>query len=114
MKVYNEGSNESIDMPFSAFESTDNVEPTSRLLEGSSDSWAVEEWAEPCECGKIKATMYYLFSSDEIAEAVERNPDNPAEEYPWDAEHCSRCVISDDSRFDDDDPNFIMRTRAIF
>jgi hypothetical protein len=55
------------------------AEPTSRLLAGSDDQWAAEEWAEPCEVdieGEWRpASLIYLFRASDVAEQTE--------DYPW-------------------------------
>lgn len=66
---------------------TDPAQPTSRLLEGTQDNWAAEEWSESVILpGGDRATRYYLFSADEINDDGEPLE---AEQYPWDAEHVS-------------------------
>lgn len=67
---------------------TGNAEPTSRLLDGSSDHGYAEEWAEPAVMpdGR-KCERMYLFTADEIAE--------DAENYPWDNEHVARIRLID-------------------
>lgn len=57
------------------------AEPTSRLLTGSSDQWAAEEWAEPCEvdiAGEWRpASLIYLFRAEQLVEQID--------DYPWDS-----------------------------
>lgn len=73
---------------FESFPHTENAEPTNRVLSGSDDFWAAEEWAEPVTLSDgRKATAYYLFSSESITD--DAGEQLLAEDYPWDAEHCS-------------------------
>lgn len=71
-------------------ESRGPAEPTSRLLEGSADSWAAEEWAEPCvvtvDGEKRPARLIYLFRADQVAESIE--------DRPWD-EAAERVLLND-------------------
>jgi len=72
---------------FDELERRGNAEPTSRLLDGSEDHWASEEWEQPSSVRGQLCTIYYLFDADDIVDA----DDEPleADRYPWDAEHIS-------------------------
>jgi len=82
---------------FDEYDLVDQAEPTSRLLPDVYNDG--EEWKE-----KVKLSdgtivyVYYYFDEAEVAEAGRANPDNPPEEYPWDAEHVLR--ITDDEEVD--------------
>ncbi len=77
-----------------AFENknNENAVPTCRLLDGTNDFWAAEEWAEPVVAPDGRAaTKYYLFEKKEI---TDDNGDGMlAEDYPFDAAHVSRIEI---------------------
>jgi len=74
-------------------EPIDVAEPTSRVLDGSSDHGYAQEWAEPAilpdgrKCSRI-----YLFDEDDI---VDENGDyiEDSENLPWDEEHVARIVL---------------------
>ena len=76
---------------FSAFESSGNAYPTCRVLSGSCDHGAAEEWEEPGHiviAGERRpCRAVYLFDADEIGD--------DAENYTWDAAHCARVLLSD-------------------
>lgn len=71
----------------------ENAVPTCRLLDGTNDFWAAEEWAEPVIApdGR-KATKYYLFAEEEIT--TEDGEGMLSEDYPFDAAHVSKIEIS--------------------
>lgn len=70
------------------------AQPTSRLLSGTNDHWAAEEWvADGTTPDGHKCQVFYLFSSDEII--TEDGESLDADCYPWDAEHVSRVVLAD-------------------
>jgi len=68
-------------------------EPTSRLLEGSIDSWASEEWVQDGTLKGKKCRIFYLFEEKEII----NDEDEPleAEFYPWDDDHISWIEVED-------------------
>ena len=76
---------------FSAFESSGNAHPTGRVLSGSSDHGAAEEWEEPGRiviAGELRpCCAVYLFDEGEISD--------DADNYPWDEEHCARIMLAD-------------------
>lgn len=76
---------------FGDFRPSGNAFPTSRVLEGSVDHGVAEEWAEPGSIildGESRpAQRCYLFDADEVCDE--------AEDYPWDAEHCARILLTD-------------------
>jgi len=74
-----------------SFESLGNAEPTSRLLEGSSDSWADQEWSEPVKINGQECTIYYLFSEEDMQD--EDGEPLQDEDYPFDQEHVSYAEI---------------------
>jgi hypothetical protein len=75
-------------------EPTGNAEPTSRVLDGSSDHGYAEEWQEPAvlpdgrECYRM-----YLFDDEDIT--GENGERLLAEDYPWDDEHVRRVLLVD-------------------
>jgi hypothetical protein len=71
----------------------DNAEPTFRMLSGSRDHGYAEEWQQRCETQYGIGIAYFLIGYDEVAIAQDRCPDNPAEEYPWDADHCDHIEV---------------------
>ncbi len=73
----------------------ENAEPTCRLLDGTDDFWAAEEWAEPVVAPDGRAaTKYYLFAAEEITD--DDGNGLLADEYPFDAAHVSRIEIQDE------------------
>ena len=73
---------------------TGNAEPTSRVLNGSSDHGAAEEWLEPAVLpdGR-KCYRVYLFDESDITDD-EGNPLD-AENYPWSDEQVKRIKLAD-------------------
>ena len=62
----------------------DGAQPTSRVLDGSSDHGYAQEWVE---CGTYQGRqvkVVYLFDDDDIRDA-DGNEIEEAENYPWDA-----------------------------
>lgn len=72
----------------------ENAEPTSRLLDGSSDHGYAEEWQEPATMPDGRACYrMYLFTADDIVDADGEPLD--AEDYPWDNAHVRRIRLID-------------------
>jgi hypothetical protein len=73
---------------------TGNAQPTSRVLEGSSDHGYAQEWAEPAVLtdGR-KCERIYLFTADEIVD--DAGEPLEAEDYPWDDDHVRRIRLLD-------------------
>lgn len=90
---HSDSANELIDP--SVVEATgENAEPTSRVLDGSSDHGYAEEWQEPATLpdGR-KCYRMYLF--DESAIVDDDGEPMEAEDYPWDDEHVARILLAD-------------------
>jgi hypothetical protein len=64
------------------------AEPTGRVLSGSSDSWAAEEWAESGLYDGQRAARIYLFTAVEVEAAGD-----DASNLPWDDEHTARIKL---------------------
>ena len=64
-----------------------NAEPTSRLLEGSTSSWAAEEWVQDGKLNGVDCRVLYLFKAEEITNSDGDSLE--AEFYPWDFDHIS-------------------------
>jgi len=89
---YYNGDNEPVAfIAFDEFNATDSAEPTSRVLNGSSDHGYAEEWAENgyimLDGEKRPASRIYLFDESEISD----DPEN----YPWDEKHAARILLGD-------------------
>ena len=64
------------------------AEPTGRVLSGSSDSWAAEEWAESGLYDGQRAARIYLFTAAEVEAAGD-----DASSLPWDDAHTARIKL---------------------
>lgn len=73
---------------FGKIETEGNAEPTSRMLEGSGDAWAAEEWIEYGQLEGQEYSIYYLFSEKDIT--WDDGSAREAEDYPWDVDHVSK------------------------
>ena len=73
---------------------TDSAQPTSRVLDGSSDHGYAQEWLEPAvmpdgtQCKRV-----YLFDDDDITD--DDGEPLEAEDYPWDDNHVARILLND-------------------
>ena len=82
---------------FAAFKPTDMAFPTSRLLDGSSDSWADQEWYEPgvveIDDKAEKVMAVYLFEESQLVD----DDGEPLEAYmyPWSPENVARFVLAE-------------------
>jgi len=75
-------------------ESLGNAEPTSRLLNGTSDFWADEEWVEPVKLPDGRTgERYYLFDKETVDTCCDSG--NGPEDYPWDLEHCTKIILDE-------------------
>jgi len=71
-----------------------NAEPTSRLLEGSSNHGYAEEWQQESKLPNgSKCLIMYLFDTEGITD-IDGEPKDP-ENYPWDSEHVSYVRLLD-------------------
>jgi len=73
----------------------DCAEPTNRLLSGTDDHWAEQEWVEPVfDPDGSPAKKYYLFSKKDIIDE-DGNPID-SDDFAWDSNHVSKIEIEDE------------------
>ena len=87
---YNRFTDETVDID--TVNTTGNAEPTSRVLEGSSDHGYAQEWTAPCTLpdGR-KGLIVYLFTEEEVVDYTGESRE--AEDYPWDDNHIRRIKL---------------------
>lgn len=78
----------------SKYSATGNAEPTSRVLDGSDDHGAAEEWAEPGLYDGKPCRAIYLFDDEDITD-LEGDP-LQEEDYPWNTAHMARIILDDE------------------
>lgn len=82
---------------YTAFDPTDQAVASSRCLSGSDDHWAACEYIEDgyvtIDGVRREAVRVFLFSAGDITD--DSGEPMMEEDYPWDAEHCARILLSD-------------------
>lgn len=72
-----------------------NAEPTSRVLDGSSDHGYAQEWVEDCTLADGRTgQIVYLFAEDDLMDD-DGEPIEEAENLPFDDDHIHRIKLVD-------------------
>lgn len=87
---YNSATDEMID--YEEITEIGNANPTSRVLEGSSDHGYEQEWVAPCRLSDGRTGMaVYLFTLLDLLDDEGESCDTA--DYPWDEDHLHRVKL---------------------